>query len=166
MPACRATREAKDCLPVFAVRARLRYTRRRYESIYITMTAGFMKEKGSRVLVIKRVHEEARDIRAFDVLPEGSRDVHEIEFAPGQVAVLEVEGAGRTYFAIASAPEDEELEFLVKRSNDPASRALYETGPGGRVRLVEIAGHGFDLKAQEGRDLVFVAMGTGVAPLR
>ena len=81
-------------------------------------------------------------------------------------ALLEVEGAGRAHFAIASAPEDDELEFLVKRSDDPASRALYETEPGGRVTLVKIAGHGFDLKAQEGRDLVFVAMGTGVAPLR
>lgn len=125
-----------------------------------------MEEKGSRALVIKRVHEEARDIRAFDVLPEGAQDCHDIEFVPGQVALLEVEGAGRAYFAIASAPEDDELEFLVKSSNDPACGALYETKPGGRVSLVEIAGHGFDLKAQEGRDLVFVAMGTGVAPLR
>lgn len=125
-----------------------------------------MREKGSRVLVIKRVHEEARDIRAFDVLPEGARDCHDIEFRAGQVALLEVEGAGRAYFAIASAPEDDELEFLVKRSNDSACGALYETKPGGCVQLVEIAGHGFDLKAQEGRDLVFVAMGTGVAPLR
>src|SRR3712207_5063563 len=130
------------------------------------MTAGFMKEKGGRALVIRRVHEEARDIRAFDVLPEGAADVHEIEFVPGQVAVLEVEGAGRAYFAIASAPDDDELEFLVKLSNDPASKALYQMRQGDRVRLVEIAGHGFDLKAQEGRDLVFVAMGTGVAPLR
>jgi sulfhydrogenase subunit gamma (sulfur reductase) len=125
-----------------------------------------MEEKGGRVLVIRRVHEEARDIRAFDALPEGAADCHDLEFAPGQVAVLEVEGAGRAYFAIASAPEDEELEFLVKLSNDPAARALYGTGPGGRVRLAAVAGRGFDLKAQEGRDLVFVAMGTGVAPLR
>lgn len=124
------------------------------------------EEEGGRVLVIKRMHEEARGIRAFDVLPEGATDCHDLPFVPGQVAVLEVEGAGRAYFAIASAPEDDELEFLVKLSNDPASRALYELGPGGRVRLVEIAGHGFDLKEQEGRDLVFVAMGTGVAPLR
>jgi ferredoxin-NADP reductase len=130
------------------------------------MTAGFMKEQGGRVLVIKRVHEEARDIRAFDVLPEGAQDCHDIPFTPGQVALLEVEGAGRAYFAIASAPEDDELEFLVKLSNDPAGRALYEARPGASVRLAEIAGHGFDLKAQEGRDLVFVAMGTGVAPLR
>jgi sulfhydrogenase subunit gamma (sulfur reductase) len=125
-----------------------------------------MQEKESRTLVIKRVHEEARHIRAFDVLPEGADDCHEMPFTPGQVALLEVGGGGRAYFAIASAPEDDELEFLVKLSNDPAGRALYEMKPGDSVRLVEIAGHGFDLAALEGRDLVFVAMGTGVAPLR
>src|SRR4030095_13314228 len=130
------------------------------------MTAGFMKEKGGRVLVIRRVHEEARDIRAFDVLPEGASDCHEMPFTPGQVALLKIEGAGRAYFAIASAPEDDELEFLVKLSNDPASRALYQMRQGERVRLVEIAGHGFDLKAQEGGDIVFVAMGSGVVALR
>ncbi|HLM57229.1 MAG TPA: hypothetical protein VK422_14035 [Pyrinomonadaceae bacterium] len=126
-----------------------------------------MEEKGTRTLVVRRVHEEARDIRAFDVLPEGAADCHDLHYTPGQVAVLRREGAeGRAYFAIASAPEDDELEFLVKLSNDPAGQALYEMGPGDRVELLEVAGHGFDLAAQEGRDLVFVAMGTGVAPLR
>jgi sulfhydrogenase subunit gamma (sulfur reductase) len=125
-----------------------------------------MGDKGTRTLVIKRVHEEARDIRALDALPEGSAGGHGLDFLPGQVARLRVADAGAAYFAIASAPGDEELEFLVKLSNDPASRALYETGAGGRVELVEIAGHGFALEEQQGRDLVFVAMGTGVAPLR
>jgi NAD(P)H-flavin reductase len=122
--------------------------------------------KGARALVVKRVHQEAREVRAFDVLPEGAADCHEMPFTPGQVALLEVGDAGRCYFAIASAPEDDELEFLVKLSNDPAARALYEMKPGDSVGLAGIAGHGFDLAAQEGRDLVFVAMGTGVAPLR
>src|SRR3712207_2961202 len=126
-----------------------------------------MEEKGTRALVVRRVHEEARDIRAFDVLPEGAEDCHDLSYTPGQVAVLRREGTeGRAYFAIASAPEDDELEFLVKLSNDPVSQSLYEMQPGDRVELLEIAGHGFDLAAQEGRDLVFVAMGTGVAPLR
>ena len=125
-----------------------------------------MENEGSRTLVIKRVHEEARSIRAFDALPEGAQDIHDLKFKPGQVALLEVGEAGRAYFAIASAPEDEELEFLVKLSEEPASRAVYEMKPGGRVRLVELTGHGFDLEALKGRDLVFVAMGTGVAPLR
>ncbi|HWS53406.1 MAG TPA: hypothetical protein VN228_04745 [Pyrinomonadaceae bacterium] len=125
-----------------------------------------MGDKGTRTLVIKRVHAEARDIRALDALPEGSAAGHGLDFRPGQVARLRVGEAGAAYFAIASAPEDDELEFLVKLSNDPAGRALYETAEGGRVELVELAGHGFALEEQEGRDLVFVAMGTGVAPLR
>lgn len=125
-----------------------------------------MSEAEARSLVVRRVHEEAKEIRAFDVLPEGARDAHSLDLEPGQVAVVEVEGAGRAYFAIASAPEDVELEFLVKRSSDPAARAFYDLKPGERLRLVGIVGHGFDLSPLAGRDLVFVAMGTGVAPLR
>jgi NAD(P)H-flavin reductase len=125
-----------------------------------------MVEAEARALVVRRVHEEAKEIRAFDVLPEGAGDVHDLKFEPGQVAVVEVEGAGRAYFAIASAPEDEELEFLVKCSSDPAARAFYELKPGERLRLLAVVGHGFDLSKLAGRDLVFVAMGTGVAPLR
>ena len=41
-----------------------------------------------RTLIIRRVHEEARDIRAFDMLPEGESDAHGLSFRPGQVAVL------------------------------------------------------------------------------
>ena len=80
--------------------------------------------------------------------------------------MLRVEGERPAYFAFASAPEDEELEFLVKRTGDPAAQKFYDLAEGGRVELVEVAGHGFDLAALRGRDLVFVAMGTGVAPLR
>jgi len=125
-----------------------------------------MGDKGTRTLIIKRVHEEARDIRALDALPERAGRPHGLDFKPGQVALLRVGDAGTAHFAIASAPEDEELEFLVKLTNDPVSRALYEMQEGGRVELVALAGHGFELGEQEGRDLVFVAMGTGVAPLR
>ena len=38
--------------------------------------------------------------------------------------------------------------------------------PGDRLAMLNVAGNGFDLDAQKGSDLVFVAMGTGVAPLR
>jgi len=38
--------------------------------------------------------------------------------------------------------------------------------PGDHVELLEVAGHGFALDDHKGNDLVFVAMGTGVAPLR
>jgi NAD(P)H-flavin reductase len=90
---------------------------------------------------------------------------HGVSFIPGQVATLRVEGEAPSYFAFASAPEDTELEVLVKQKVG-ASNIIFEMKEGQTIDLVGIAGHGFPLEAQRNRDLVFVAMGTGVAPLR
>jgi sulfhydrogenase subunit gamma (sulfur reductase) len=116
-------------------------------------------------LVITAVRDQARAIRSFDLMPEGMSEHHGVQFVPGQVAVLSVAAEAPAYFAFASAPEDRELEVLVKRTVG-ASNLLFEMQRGEKIELLEVAGHGFELDAQKGNDLVFVAMGTGVAPLR
>jgi ferredoxin-NADP reductase len=116
-------------------------------------------------LIITRVHDQGRDIRSFDLRPEQSGTHHGVKFIPGQVSVLRVGDEEPAYFAFASAPEDAELEILVKRTIG-VSLALFDMKEGDRVELLDVAGHGFDLDQQQGKDLVFVAMGTGVAPLR
>jgi sulfhydrogenase subunit gamma (sulfur reductase) len=127
-----------------------------------------MTNTDARTLVVRRARRQAKEIRALDARPEaGAR----VEFLPGQVALLSagVDGgddARPGYFAFASAPEDDDLEFLVKRTADPVSQALYEMRHGERFTLAGVVGRGFPLDEQRGRDLVFVAMGTGVAPLR
>ncbi len=123
-----------------------------------------MKEEKGRTLLIKRVRDEAREIRSFDMLPADS-ERHDIGFQPGQVAVLSIGGEYPAYFAFASAPEDRELEFLVKRAQGASSR-IYQMKEGDALEIVDVVGHGFQLEEQKGKDLVFVAMGTGVAPLR
>lgn len=116
-------------------------------------------------LIITRVREQARGVRSFDLMPESVGEKHGVAFVPGQVAVLAVPGAAPAYFAFASAPEDAELEVLVKQKLG-ASNLIFEMKAGERIELLDVAGHGFALDAQKGKDLVFVAMGTGVAPLR
>jgi sulfhydrogenase subunit gamma (sulfur reductase) len=116
-------------------------------------------------LIITAVRQQARAIRSFDLMPEGADQTHGILFVPGQVAVLEVEGEAPAYFAFASAPEDPELEVLVKQNPGTGNR-IFDMRVGERVQLLDVAGHGFALDEQKGKDLVFVAMGTGVAPLR
>jgi len=76
-----------------------------------------------------------------------------------------VNGQEPSYFAFASAPDDRDLEVLVKQKAG-ASSVIYNLCVGEQIELVGIAGHGFNLDEIKGRDLVFVAMGTGVAPLR
>jgi NAD(P)H-flavin reductase len=117
------------------------------------------------ILIIKQIRKQGRDIRALDMVIESDRDDGRVTFLPGQVAVLSVKGEDPAYFAFASAPEDEEIEFLVKRGNG-ASDAIFAMKEGDRLELIEVVGHGFALDEQMGKDLVFVAMGTGVAPLR
>lgn len=124
-----------------------------------------MTGTGTRPLTIKRVRDEARDTRSFDMLPEDEEEKGGLSFTPGQVAMLRAGREGPSYFAFSSAPEDEEVEFLIKRGGG-ASGLIYEMSEGSRVELVKIVGKGFGLQEQKGKDLVFVAMGTGVAPLR
>jgi NAD(P)H-flavin reductase len=116
-------------------------------------------------LIITAVRDQARAIRSFDLMPEGMSEYHGVQFVPGQVAVLSVAAEAPAYFAFASAPEDTDLEVLVKRTVG-VSDLLFAMQPGEKIELLEVAGHGFDLDVQKGNDLVFVAMGTGVAPLR
>jgi sulfhydrogenase subunit gamma (sulfur reductase) len=111
-------------------------------------------------LVIKRVRDQARSTRSFDLRPDAA-----IDFVPGQVAMLRVKNEDPAYFAFASAPDDADLEVLVKQKAG-ASSVIYDMKTGDEVELLGIAGHGFNLEQMRGRDLVFVAMGTGVAPLR
>jgi len=116
-------------------------------------------------LTITGVRDQARMIRSFDLMPVGSKDSHGIEFIPGQVAVLQVPGEDPAYFALASAPDDPELEVLVKHKVGASTR-IFDMTLGEQIELMNVTGHGFDLDEQKGKDLVFVAMGTGVAPLR
>lgn len=117
------------------------------------------------LLTITRVREQALGVRSLDLMPQGAEGNHGIDFVPGQVAVLSVPGEAPAYFAFASAPEDAELEVLVKQKVG-ASNAICDMKVGDRIELLDVAGHGFALDEQKGKDLVFVAMGTGVAPLR
>ena len=113
-------------------------------------------------LVITRIRNQAPLIRSFDLRPTSENGLN---FTPGQVAILCVGGEAPAYFAFASAPDDPELEVLVKHKVG-ASCLIYDMNVGDEIELAGIAGHGFRLDEMKKRDLVFVAMGTGVAPLR
>src|ERR1043165_7981738 len=118
-----------------------------------------MEVNKALTLVISGIRDQARITRSFDLRPE-----RVVDFTPGQVAILRVEGEEPAYFAFAGAPADRDLEVLVKQKAG-ASRVIYDMRVGDRVELLDVCGRGFRLDEMKGRDLVFVAMGTGVAPL-
>lgn len=116
-------------------------------------------------LIITGIREQARLVRSIDLRHKDTTGSQRFDFTPGQVAILRVPEEDPSYFAFASAPDDPELEVLVKHKVG-ASCVIYDMKVGDEIELLGIAGHGFDLNEVKQRDLVFVAMGTGVAPLR
>jgi sulfhydrogenase subunit gamma (sulfur reductase) len=105
-------------------------------------------------------------VRLFTFVPAEGSSLDDLSFAPGQVAVLSLAGVGDAYFAIASPPGRRgRLEFLVKRGGGVGDR-LFESGEGVEVELKNVVGRGFPVDRFEGKDLIFVAAGTAIAPVR
>src|SRR5262245_1400129 len=116
-------------------------------------------------LSITRIDKHTQMVWSFFMIPQrGPRP----EFKAGQVAILKINNCADAYMAFASAPEEDEFEFLVKHSmgSTKGLESLFGGQEDRQVVLKNIVGHGFPVENYEGHDLVFVAMGTGLAPLR
>jgi NAD(P)H-flavin reductase len=100
-------------------------------------------------------------VLCVEVMPPGP-----FEFLPGHVVTLQAGTTGPGYFAIGSAPlEGLPLRFYL-RSGGEAADAVLATEDGGQIVVTGPIATGFPLDGLEGRDLLFVGVGTGVAPLR
>jgi len=87
------------------------------------------------------------------------------EHRPGQVAALGRAPGPTGYFAIATAPHEPSLAFLIKEG--PDTLALTAAEPGAGVMLAGPHGPGFALPDPAlGERLVFVGAGTALAALR
>ncbi len=73
---------------------------------------------------------------------------------------------GEAPFCLASSPtRPERIEVTVRRCGQ-VTDALHALGPGDEVGLRGPCGNGFDVDAAAGEDLLFVAGGIGLPPLR
>lgn len=115
-------------------------------------------------LSIKRINKHTPLVWSFFMVPQNAERP---DFKAGQIAVLEMSDYRPTHIAFASSPEEPEFEFLIKRSSSTnVTGALFDPHIDKHVVLKDIVGRGFPVDEHKGNDLVFVAMGTGLAPLR
>ena len=113
------------------------------------------------ILTVKDVREETAQTRLISL---NSGQVW--SFTPGQIAVLGMEGIGESYFAIASAPEDQEsMEFLVRKGGG-VSEALFEVKLGDKVQAKGPVGKGYPIDQYRGRDFILACVGSAIAPMR
>jgi NAD(P)H-flavin reductase len=86
-------------------------------------------------------------------------------FIPGQVAVLMMDGVGESYYAIASSPDDKDMDFLVKDGKG-VSAALFRVNQGDKIKGKGPTGKGFPVNNYVGRDFIIAAVGSAISPMR
>jgi NAD(P)H-flavin reductase len=119
-----------------------------------------------RLAQITGVRDETPDTRTFTLRLEDDGGRAGLSFVPGQFLELSVFGIGEAPFCIASSPtRPQALEVTVRRTGQ-LTEALHALGPGDEVGLRGPCGNGFDLSSAAGKDLLFVAGGIGLPPLR
>jgi NAD(P)H-flavin reductase len=117
-----------------------------------------------RIAEIVRVREETPTERSFwlGLGDEG------FSCRPGQFIALSVFGHGEAPFGVANAGENlAELQITVRRyPGGQVTEPLHQLREGARVGLRGPFGNGFPLDALRGRDVLIVAGGIGLVPVR
>lgn len=105
------------------------------------------------------------DVKTFRVNAIGGGKV--FEHIPGQCAMLSIPGAGEAMFSITSSPTNTEyMEFSIKKCGC-LTNWLHEMEVGQQVTIRGPYGNGFPVESEfKGKDLLFIAGGIGLAPLR
>lgn len=115
--------------------------------------------------VVTDVRIDTPDVKTFRVnAPEGGKCFNHV---PGQCAMLSIPGIGEAMFSITSSPTNTEfMEFSIKKCGC-VTEWLHQMEPGQQITIRGPYGNGFPVETDfKGKDLLFVAGGIGLAPLR
>jgi NAD(P)H-flavin reductase len=125
------------------------------ENIYLPKTA-----------ILDRVADEIAEVKTFTWHFENEADQRAFKkFRPGQFAQVSLFGIGEFPTSLPPSPTEQETFFTV-RSVGSCTSALHQLRPGDKFGVRGPYGNGFPMDAYKGKNLVFVAGGIGLIPLR
>ena len=115
--------------------------------------------------VVTDIRQDTPDVKTFRVVtPEGKKP---FDHMPGQCAMLSIPGVGEAMFSITSSPTNTEfMEFSIKKCGC-LTNWLHMMEVGQQITVRGPYGNAFPVETDlRGKDLLFVAGGIGLAPLR
>ena len=115
--------------------------------------------------VVTDIRMDTPDVKTFRVVtPEGKKP---FEHMPGQCAMLSIPGVGEGMFSITSSPTNKEfMEFSIKKCGC-LTTWLHLMDVGQQITVRGPYGKPFPVETElKGKDLLFIAGGIGLAPLR
>ncbi|MDW7649954.1 MAG: FAD/NAD(P)-binding protein [Bacillota bacterium] len=117
-----------------------------------------------KVGIVEEVRRETPDVKTFRVVSADGSDFFDYE--PGQCAMVSLFPVGEALFSITSSPTRKGfLEFSIKEVGT-VTRAMHEIEPGQKIGIRGPYGKGFPKEFMKGKDLLFIAGGIALAPLR
>jgi len=119
-----------------------------------------------KLAVLDRVTNDIPEVRTFYWHFEDATEQAKFKrFRPGQFAQVSLFGIGEFPASLPPSPTEEETFFTIRQVGS-CTAALHQLKPGEKFAVRGPYGNGFSMEDYYGRNLVFVAGGIGLIPLR
>ena len=118
-----------------------------------------------KVGVITDIRKDTPDVKTFRVVGLDGKKL--FQHMPGQCAMVSIPGVGECMVSITSSPTNEEyMEFSIKKCGC-VTEVLHALEVGAQITVRGPYGKNFPVEGDfKGKDLLFIAGGIGLAPLR
>ena len=117
-----------------------------------------------QIAIIKEIRRDTHDVLTFSIVsPNGGKP---FETMPGQCAMISVPPLGEAIFSVTSSPtQRESIECSIKRCG-VVTDYLHQLETGDEIGIRGPYGNSFPVEELKNKDLLFIAGGIGLAPLR
>ncbi len=119
-----------------------------------------------RTAILERVVDDIPEVKTFYWRFEDAAAQREFaHFRPGQFAQVSIFGVGEFPASLPPSPTESETFFTIRQVGS-CTAALHRLRPGDKFAVRGPYGNGFPMEDYQGKNLVFVAGGIGMIPLR
>lgn len=119
-----------------------------------------------KITTIQEIRDETPDTRTLKLFFSEQEERNGFNFVAGQFGLFSAFGAGESAFCIASPPTKKEYIECTFRKVGKVTQAFYSMEIGDKIGFRGPYGNGFPLEQMKGKDVLLVAGGIGITPVR
>ena len=114
---------------------------------------------------IEDIKDEIRDVKTFYMSLDNKELDKNFKIKSGQFIMCTIFGAGEFAVSLPPSPENDRFHLTVRKVGS-VTNALHELKAGDRVGIRGPFGNGFPFEEIKGKNIIYVAGGIGLIPLR
>jgi NAD(P)H-flavin reductase len=114
---------------------------------------------------IEEIRDEIRDVKTFYMSLDNKELDKNFKIKSGQFIMCTIFGAGEFAVSLPPSPENDRFHLTVRKVGS-VTNALHELKTGDKVGIRGPFGNGFPFEEIKGKNIIYVAGGIGLIPLR